>query len=379
MSSSLKRTALHSFHKSLGAQLVPFAGWHMPVVYKDMNISASHMYCRENAGLFDVSHMGQLKISGKNRYKYVESLVPGNILDLKPGNARLTQLTNEKGGIRDDTIITKRANEDKLYMVVNAGCADADLKYMYEQLEKWSDVSIELLPERSLLALQGPKAVDVLQRMVKYDLADLGFMSQADITVNGFEHCYVSRCGYTGEDGFEISVPSEHAEALAQEFLKHDVAPIGLGARDTLRLEAGLCLMGQDMTEDITPIEAGLKFTVGKRRREEGNFPGAEVIVKQFEEGTDRVRVGFTMDESKRAPRTHYPIRNENGDEIGEVTSGTVSPCLQKPIGMGYIATPLSSVGNKINIDIRGQLYAATVTALPFVPTTFYRKPKKSN
>lgn len=305
----------------------------------------------------------------------MESLTPASLEELKPGNAKLTSLTNEKGGIRDDTIITRRANEDKYYMVINAGCTESDLKYLHEQLQKWDNVNLDIIHGRSLLALQGPKAADILQQLVNIDVSDIGFMTQIDGTVNGVKDCFISRSGYTGEDGFELSVPDLYAEDLARKFLELKTEIVGLGARDTLRLEAGLCLMGQEMNEDITPIEAGLKFTIGKRRREQGGFPGAEKIIKQFNEGTDRVRVGFIVD-GKRAPRTHYLIKNDNGEVLGEVTSGTVSPSLKEQIGMGYVPTAYSKPGTIVNIEIRDTLFPARITPLPFVKTTFYRKPK---
>lgn len=373
-----KKTALYDFHVRNKGVMVPFGGWLMPTYYKDTPITKVHKHCRTEACLFDVSHMGQLKLTGADADAFIESLVPGNIKDLKLNHCRLTQFTNENGGVMDDAIVTRK--EDHLFIIVNAGCAEQDIEHMRKHMEKnpQFDVQMEVLSGKySLVALQGPKAAEVLQRMVDSDLNDLAFMTTSDMNIKGVNgSCRVTRCGYTGEDGFEISVPTESvvqfSEALAKE---PEVMLAGLGPRDTLRLEAGLNLMGHDMTPDITPIEAGLAWSVGKRRREEGGFPGAEVILKQLKEGVSRTRIGFVI-EGKPTARENYAIYDADGTtQIGYVTSGSLSPTLEtKTIGLGYVPPQFAKIGTKIVIDIRGKKTEATVSEMPFVPTRYHRK-----
>lgn len=346
-----------------------------------------HLHTRTAASIFDVSHMGQLKLEGKDVADFLETLVPGNIKDLKAGKCRLTQFTNEKGGIMDDTVITRKGDQ-QFYVVVNAGCCEKDLKHITAQIEKYTesgdkDVELTFMNHYSLLALQGPQAAEVLQNLIgnSFDLRELDFMSVTDVPITKLRGLdtpvQIIRCGYTGEDGFEISVPESHANQLAELLMSDSRTKLaGLGARDTLRLEAGLCLMGSDMNEDITPIEAGLGFTIGKRRKDAGDFPGATVILDQIANGPSKQRVGFEVD-SKLPAREHMEILNESGEVIGEVTSGTISPILEKSIGMGYVQTPYIKNGTKVLIKRNPKtILNATVTATPFVPTRYYRKQK---
>jgi len=370
----LKKTALHSLHVELGAKMVPFCGWDMPVQYKE-SIIDSHLHTRTKAGLFDVSHMAQLRITGKDRVKFLESLTVADLETLPEGSAKLSVLTNEKGGIIDDTMITNRGSH--IYMVVNAGCADKDIPHLKKHVAafqaKGLDVSLEHL-SRSLLALQGPQAEKVLLDLVKYDLSKMPFMTAQEMYVAGTK-CLVSRCGYTGEDGFEISVSHEDAVGLAKLFLsKSAVIPVGLGARDTLRLESGLCLYGNDLEEHITPVEASLTWLIGKRRKEEGGFLGAEKILGQLKnpESVTKKRVGLFV--TGPPAREHTPIYHPPGSEsnnVGEATSGTLSPVLKKAISMAYVSTPLSKVGTELSVKVRGKLHPAVVTKMPFVPTNY--------
>lgn len=373
--SGLKKTALYDFHVAHGGKMVPFAGWSMPIQYKD-SIMESTLNCRENGSLFDVSHMCGLSLKGKDCIPFLEKLVVGDIAGITPGSGSLSVLTNEKGGVIDDTVITK-VKDDHIYLVVNAGCRDKDLAHIEEHMKafkaKGGDVSWHIHDERSLLALQGPLAAPVLQHLTKEDLSKLYFGNFKVLDINGSQ-CYLTRTGYTGEDGFEISVPSENAVDLAKAILDRSEGKVrltGLGARDSLRLEAGLCLYGNDLEQHITPVEAGLTWAVGKRRRAEGGFLGAEVILKQIEQGPSIRRVGFTS--SGPPARSHNEIKNENGDNIGEITSGGFSPCLKKNIAMGYVKSGNHKSGTKVNIVVRGKPYEGVVTKMPFVPAKYYR------
>ncbi|XP_062923895.1 aminomethyltransferase, mitochondrial [Mobula hypostoma] len=369
---SLKKTALFEFHQSEGARMVEFAGWSMPVQYKDSHIS-SHLHTRQHCSLFDVSHMLQSKVTGKDRVKFMESLVVGDIAELKDNQGTLSLFTNDKGGIMDDVIVS-RTSDGYLYIVSNAGCAAKDSAHMKEQLAQFkaagNDADLEFL-EAGLIALQGPSAARVLQEGVSDDLSKLSFMWSTVTTVFGVKGCRVTRCGYTGEDGFEISVPIEHTVELVELLLKNsEVKLAGLAARDSLRLEAGLCLYGNDIDETTTPVEASLLWTIGKRRRAAANFPGAEIVLKQIKEKTRRKRVGLT---STGPPvRQHTPILNVDGKVIGEVTSGCPSPCLKQNIAMGYVDTEYSKSGTPIKVEVRKKIVDAVVTKMPFVPTKYY-------
>lgn len=375
-STNLKRTCLYDFHVKNGGKMVPFAGWEMPVQYKD-SISESHINVRTQAGIFDVSHMLQTKISGKDRIKFMESLVVGDIAGLKDNQGTLTLFTNTNGGIIDDLIVNK-TDEGYLYVVSNAGCVDKDLPLMMNQAEslrsKGLDVTVEVICH-GLIALQGPAMVKVLQPGVGFDLSELPFMTTRSTSVYGINECRVTRCGYTGEDGVEISVPAEKATELTDQLLHSckdvDVRLTGLGARDSLRLEAGLCLYGNDIDETTTPIEATLAWTIGKRRKEEGGFPGADIILKQIKDKPKTRRVGFT---STGAPaRGGTEIYDDSGEKvIGKVTSGCPSPSLKFNVAMGYVESAFFKPGTKVKFSVRKKMIDATVTKMPFVPTNYY-------
>ncbi|XP_078432474.1 glycine cleavage T-protein family [Wolffia australiana] len=371
----LKKTVLHDFHVENGGKMVPFAGWSMPIQYKD-TIMDSTLNCRSNGGLFDVSHMCGLSLKGKDAVAFLEKLVIADVKGLAPGTGTLTVFTNENGGAIDDSVITK-VTEDHIYLVVNAGCRDKDLAHIGAHMEafraKGGDVSWHIHDERSLLALQGPLAAPVLQHLTKDDLSKFYFGEFRTLDING-SHCFLTRTGYTGEDGFEISVGSDHAVDLAKAILEKSEGKVrltGLGARDSLRLEAGLCLYGSDMEQHVTPVEAGLSWAIGKRRRAEGGFLGAEVILKQLADGPAVRRVGLVS--GGPPPRGHSEIRTTAGEKAGEVTSGGFSPCLKKNIAMGYVKSGLHKPGTPLQVVVRGKEYAAEVTKMPFVPTKYYK------
>jgi aminomethyltransferase len=361
-----RRTPLYDLHRELGARMVPFAGWDMPVQYPK-GILQEHLWCRAEAGLFDVSHMGQLRIEGAGAATAMERLVPGNIEGLAPGSARYTVLTADDGGILDDLIVTQAGGY--LFTVVNAGCRDQDLAHIRSHLEPGHRV-VELA-DRALLALQGPKAVAVLERLAPA-CAGLKFLQSAEMDVSGLA-CRVSRLGYTGEDGFEISVPAAHAAKLARTLLAApEVEPIGLGARDSLRLEAGLCLYGHDIDTSTSPIEAGLQWTIAKRRREQGGFPGASVIQAQLRDGPKRRLVGI-LPEGKAPAREHAEIQDSAGRRIGEVTSGGFGPTVGGPVAMGYVEAAHAAAGTPLALLVRGKPLPAKVAGLPFVPHRYQR------
>lgn len=366
LASPLNHTALYDLHLELGARMVPFAGYEMPVQYAD-GILAEHRHTRTRAGLFDVSHMGQVRIVGGGAAAAMERLVPGDIQGLAPGRMRYTQFTNETGGILDDLMVTRRP--DDLFVVVNAACKAQDVALMRDALEP--ECTVEVLEDRVLIALQGPEAAAVLARHAP-DAAGLGFMTGARLEVAGHD-CFVTRSGYTGEDGFEISAPAGAGEALARVLLAEpETAPVGLGARDTLRLEAGLCLYGADIDTGTTPVEAGLVWSIGKRRREEGGFPGDAVIRKQLQEGVSRRRVGIRP--GGRAPaRAHTPILDADGDRVGEVTSGGFGPTVGAPIAMGYVGTAFAREGTALGLAVRGKVLPAVVAPMPFTPHRYFR------
>jgi aminomethyltransferase len=362
----LRRTPLYQLHVARGARMVPFAGYEMPVQYST-GIIAEHLHTRGHAGLFDVSHMGQIRLRGAEAARALEALVPGDLQALSPGRMRYTLLLNDKGGILDDLMVTRL--EDGLMLVVNAACKEADLAHLRERLDR--TVVIEPRFQRALLALQGPAAAAVLARFAA-GIDHIQFMSMGEVSVAGID-CSVTRSGYTGEDGYEISAGAEDAVALAERLLAEpEVAPIGLGARDTLRLEAGLCLYGHDIDEATTPVEAGLAWTIGKRRRAEANFPGTEAILKQLADGPKRRRVGIRPD--GRAPaREGTLIQDPAGREIGRVTSGGFGPTVGAPIAMGYVDAVHAAEGAALNLLVRDVPRPAHVAPLPFVPTRYYR------
>ena len=365
----LKRTPLHALHVGLGAKMVQFAGYDMPVQYPT-GILTEHQHTRAAAGLFDVSHMGQIRLTGKggaSPAKALEALVPGDIQGLKLGQMRYTQFTNEKGGIIDDLMVANTG--DHLMLVVNAAGKDADAVHLRRHLS--GACEIEELSTRCLIALQGPKAAGVLARFAPQAHA-MTFMTAAFLSIDGVT-CYVTRSGYTGEDGYEISMPGDAAERLTRKLLREpEVKPIGLGARDSLRLEAGLCLHGNDIDESTTPVEAALVWSIGKRRRSEGGFTGADVILKQLKDGAARRLVGIRPD--GRAPvRAHAEIQDKNGHRIGAVTSGGFGPTANCPVAMGYVAVDSAAPGTELQVIVRDKALPAKVAPLPFVPHRYYR------
>ena len=362
----LQRTALHGLHLALGAKMVPFAGYDMPVQYPD-GIITEHQHTRSQASLFDVSHMGQVRLRGADAAAALESLVPGDLRALQPGEMRYTLLTNDAGGIRDDLIVTNGG--DHLFVVVNAGCKLADIAYLRATLP--DRVVIEPLTDRALLALQGPAAAAVMARLAPAS-GTLKFMQAHAMDVAGFA-CFVTRSGYTGEDGFEISVADTDARILAERLLDEPgVRAAGLGARDTLRLEAGLCLYGHDIDPTTTPIEAGLAWTIGKRRRGEGGFPGAAIILAQLRDGPPRKRVGLKP-EGRAPAREHTAIHDSGARNIGEVTSGGFGPTVGWPIAMGYVTKEFAAPGTMVNLMVRDVARPAQVVALPFLPPRYFK------
>jgi aminomethyltransferase len=366
MSETLRITGLHDLHVNLGAKMVPFAGYDMPVQYSQ-GILAEHRHTRNQAGLFDVGHMGQAILRGDDVRAALETLVPGDIAGLVEGQIRYTQFTNEAGGILDDLMVSHRG--DHLFLVVNAGCKDADYAHIQDRIG--DKVELEIIEDRGLVALQGPKAQAVLSRLAA-GVEEMPFMTLKDVDIAGIE-CLVSRSGYTGEDGYEISVPGSRAKELAEILLAEDVVePIGLGARDTLRLEAGLCLYGHDIDETTSPIEAGLLWSISKRRREVGGFLGASRIISEIANKPTRRRVGILPD--GRAPaRDHAEITDSSGNKIGSVTSGGFGPTVGGPIAMGYVATEFAAVDTTLQLTVRGKSLNSKVIKLPFVKQNYYR------
>lgn len=373
----LRTTPLDAWHRRLGARIVPFAGYAMPVQYDftgDLaarcrgGILAEHLHCRQHAALFDVSHMGQATLSGATAPAALERLVPGDIAGLKPGRQRYTLFTNESGGILDDLMVANLGHE-RIFLVVNASRKTDDYLHVRDGLPV--GVTLTEHEDRALLALQGPEAAAVLARLSP-EAAQLPFMGVAEHAIAGIT-CVVSRSGYTGEDGFEISVPADRAEALADRLLREpEVAPAGLGARDSLRLEAGLCLYGNDIDELTTPVEADLVWTIGKRRRMAWDFPGATVIRDQLDNGATRRRVGIRPD--GRAPaRALADIVADDGTAAGVVTSGGFSPSLNAPIAMGYVRRDLAADNMRLHLIVRDRPLPARVVPLPFVPHRYAR------
>ncbi|CAN5386903.1 glycine cleavage system aminomethyltransferase GcvT [soil metagenome] len=374
---ALKRVPLHDLHVARGGKIVPFAGYEMPVQYA-AGVLKEHLHTRASAGLFDVSHMGQIVLRAKSgkvedAARALERLVPQDILSVPPGRQRYAQFTNEAGGILDDLMVANFG--DHLFLVVNAACKTEDEAHLRKHL---SDICIiEPLPDRALIALQGPKAAEVLSKHAP-TVAAIRFMDAGAHKILGID-CFVSRSGYTGEDGFEISVPAKDVERLATALLADPaVLPIGLGARDSLRLEAGLCLYGHDIDTATTPVEGALEWSVQKSRRNGGarvgGFPGADIILKEFETCASRRRVGLRAE--GRAPvREHAALYADetSSDKIGTVTSGGFGPTLNAPVAMGYLPTSLSTEGTIVFADVRGQRLPLRVSTMPFVPNGYKR------
>lgn len=365
-STSTNRTVLYDLHVELGAKMVPFAGYDMPVQYP-LGIMKEHLHTREAAGLFDVSHMGQVVITGDNPAKSIEKLIPGDIQALQPGEMRYAFFTNEEGGILDDLIVTRR--EKDLFVVVNAACKEQDIKILTEGLA--GEATVTELTDRALVALQGPKAADVLGRF-NPAVSSMLFMTYQELEIDGIP-CFVTRSGYTGEDGYEISIPVGNAVDVCRKLLDEvEVEAIGLGARDSLRLEAGLCLYGHDLTPETTPVSAGLLWAISKRRREEGGFPGADVIVKEIADKPAMKRVGI-LPEGRAPAREHTEIADMDGNIVGEITSGGFGPSMEAPVAMGYVPLALSAAGTELQLIVRGKAKAAKVAKMPFVEQRYYR------
>jgi aminomethyltransferase len=367
---------LDGWHRARGARMVPFAGYDMPIQYAGPHggIVAEHNWTRENAGLFDVSHMGQLLLSGPDLDAAVEAVLPIDLSTLKPGQQRYSLLLDEDGGVLDDLMVSRWP--DALYLVVNGATKWDDMGTLREALP--DDITLNYLDDRALLALQGPKAADALARHAQgeYPLSALTFMRFGRFTIAGHE-VTIARAGYTGEDGFEISLPAAAAAEIADLLCAEpEVQPIGLGARDSLRLEAGLPLYGHDMSPETSPIEAGLIFGINKRRRSPideggGGFPGADRIIREINEGTQRKWVGLKID--GRLPAREGAEVFSGDDHIGTVTSGGFSPTLGAPIAMAYVAAAHAAIGTALDIEVRGKRLAATVSPTPFVPHRYYR------
>lgn len=358
---------LDAWHRARGGRMVEFAGYWMPVQYE--GIIAEHLWTRESAGLFDVSHMGQLVISGEGVEPALEAVLPIDLASLKPNAPRYSLLLDDDGGILDDLMVTRR--EDGFYLVVNGATKWDDIGHLREALP--DEVTINHLEDQALLALQGPQACAALERVATGDqpLAALTFMKGGQFMLAGVA-AWISRSGYTGEDGFEISVPAEAAAAVADLLCAQpEVKPIGLGARDSLRLEAGLPLYGHDLSPETSPVEADLAFAINKRRRSEGGFPGAARILAELAGGAARKRVGLTL-EGRQAAREGAPVYVEN-QQVGILTSGGFSPSLNHPIAMAYVTAAHSAPGSALEIEVRGKRLPARVVAMPFVPHRYYR------
>lgn len=370
----LLKTPLHALHLELGARMVPFAGYSMPVQYPP-GLMAEHHHTRSGAGLFDVSHMGQLRLVGPDAAAAFESLMPVDVVGLAPGKQRYGLLLTDEGTIIDDLMFVNRGGD--LFVIVNGACKVGDLRHIQERIGARCDVIP--MPERALLALQGPKAVDAMNRVVP-GVDQLVFMTGAGFRWNGVD-LFITRSGYTGEDGFEISVPAVHADAFARELLAQpEVKPVGLGARNSLRLEAGLCLYGNDIDTTTTPVEAALNWAIQKVRRtggaRAGGFPGADKVLAQLD-GTlplTRKRVGLVALE--RVPvRDHTELQDTQGQRVGEVTSGLLAPTVDRPIAMGYLPPQLATPGTRVNAIVRGKSVPMEVSAMPFVPNRYHRGP----
>lgn len=370
VSEEVLKTVFYDLHVELGAKMVPFAGYSMPVQYP-MGIMKEHLHTRQAAGLFDVSHMGQLRIKGDNVALALESLMPVDFVSLGEMKQRYGLLTNEQGGVMDDLMVTNA--KDHFFVVVNAACKHQDIEHIKANISDTCE--IEVLSDYSLLALQGPLAAQVMTRLAP-DSQNMVFMTAANLDIGGI-HCFVTRSGYTGEDGFEISVHNDDAMKLARILLSQpEVQPIGLGARDSLRLEAGLCLYGHDLDAETTPVESSLLWALSKPRRASGTrpggYPGSEVILKQLSEGVSKKRVGIKP-EGRMPVRDGAVLVDSEDNEIGLVTSGSFGPTIDAPIAMGYVKTEHSAIDSEIFAIVRKKKLAVRVVKLPFVEQRYYR------
>ncbi|NVK40214.1 MAG: glycine cleavage system aminomethyltransferase GcvT [Oceanospirillaceae bacterium] len=367
----LQKTPLYDLHLELGAKMVPFAGYEMPVQYP-LGVKKEHLHTREQAGLFDVSHMGQVMLTGEGAAAMLESLVPVDIIDLPAGKQRYAMFTNEQGGILDDLMVSNFG--DCLYVVVNAACKPQDIAHMRAHLA--DGVELKELDDRALIALQGPNAAKALARLAP-EVDDMVFMDSRRLEIDGVA-CFISRSGYTGEDGFEISVPNDEAERLTRLLLAQpEVEAIGLGARDSLRLESGLCLYGHDIDTETTPIEASLIWAISKARRADGvragGFPGADTVLDQISNKSyARKRVGL-IGEGRAPVREGTELFDADGNGIGRVTSGTFGPSAGASIAMGYVATPFAALDTVVYAEVRGKKLPMTVSKMPFVEQRYHR------
>jgi aminomethyltransferase len=362
----IQKTALYNYHKNLGAKFVPFAGYEMPIQYSE-GIVKEHISTRTFAGFFDVSHMGQFFLEGdKTLDKALEKIIPADLDSLKLNQSKYSFLLNENGGIIDDLIIT-RTNKG-FCIILNAACKENDVKIISKYLkpEHKNFLSLDL----SLIALQGPKSVIILEKIIP-GVSNLKFMNGNYFKFNGII-IYITRSGYTGEDGFEVSIPNNKVENLINLLVNNKVKPIGLGARDTLRLEAGLCLYGHDLNEEINPIEANLKWAIAKKRREEGGFNGWKKIKDTLDNGCSKIRVGL-LPEGRVIAREGARIFSVDDKEVGKITSGTFGPSVNAPVAMGYVNSDYSGIGNKIKIEVRGKKYTAKISELPFYKKSYVK------
>ena len=364
--SEIRTLPLDGWHRAHGARMVPFAGYSMPLQYE--GIIAEHLWTRGSAGLFDVSHMGQLTVHGPDVDRALETVLPGELRMLNDCRLRYSMLLDEAGGIIDDLMVTRRGMD--FYVVVNGATKLGDIEELERRLPR--GIIVDHMKEQALLALQGPRAVDVLERLAP-GVAELGFMHGGAFRI-GDTPAWISRSGYTGEDGFEISINARAAEGVAEALVADPaVKPVGLGARDSLRLEAGLPLYGHDIDRTTTPVIAGLSFAINKRRRAEGGFAGAMRILGELDQGVPQTRVGFDVD-GRQPVREGAVVLDGEGNAIGRITSGGFSPSLSRPIAMGYVNVAQSEPGTAVTLEQRSKLFAAKVAAMPFVPHKYHRK-----
>lgn len=370
-SDNLNKTALFGLHVELGAKMVPFAGYEMPVQYP-LGVKKEHLHTRNQAGLFDVSHMGQVKLTGANAAAALETLVPVDIIDLPIGKQRYAMFTNTDGGIMDDLMVANYG--DWIYVVVNAACKEQDIAHMRAHLGE--GVELQVLDDRELIAIQGPAAVTALAR-IQPEVANMVFMDSREMSIDGVD-CIISRSGYTGEDGYEISIPSAETERLTRLFLAQpEIEAIGLGARDSLRLESGLCLYGHDLDNTTTPLEGSLIWAISACRRaggeRAGGFPGADKILDQItNKNWTRKRIGL-LGEGRAPVREGAELFDANNNKIGIVTSGTYGPTVEAPVAMGYVDSAFSALDTKIFAEVRGKKLPMTVSRMPFIEQRYYR------
>ncbi|XP_063623587.1 aminomethyltransferase, mitochondrial [Cydia splendana] len=374
------KTPLYDLHTRYGGKVVNFVGFLLPVQYADLSVTASHLFTRKNASIFDVSHMLQTNVRGKDCISWFESLCPVDLKGMANGSSALTVFLTEKGGIIDDLIVTK-VNDETLYIVSNAGRLEVDKQHMLNSSkifkQQGKDIHVEFLDvsDRALIAVQGPKAVSLLQPLTDVSMPDLTFMTSRVGSVAGVQGCRITRCGYTGEDGVEVSIPADKADHVTEALLQsNDIKLAGLGVRDSLRLEAGLCLYGNDIDETVTPVEANLTWLISKRRRGEANFPGADVILRHIKQGVEKRRVGVRMESGAPARKDAILKHPDTLDVVGKVTSGCPSPSLGGNVAMGYVAESLKKAGTKLLVNIRGKHVPCLVAKMPFVPSNYYTK-----